>query len=189
MKYKLTAVLLIAFLVFGCTGSVEKPEKQAVDPEPERVNMGIYRQDCDSLCARYIDANSDPREALAYCEKYFEIDLNRNGKIPGEAARITGFGVCEDRVYCLNIHPCIWESSKNNYLTTKKCRDIMCDYYTNQTGGDKEAAARMVKEKMNFGSCDLYDPVISFEGRDGKMISLVASWWINNFQNVNCSEE
>ncbi|MEA3343269.1 MAG: hypothetical protein U9Q92_03815 [archaeon] len=186
MKYKLTAVLLIVFLVFGCTDSVEKPEKRAVDSEPEALSMEQYRMYCDSLCEKYIDSNFDPREAREYCEKYFEIDLNRNGKTTGEAAKINAFGVCEDRVYCLNIIGCRG-SSKNSRLTPQKCRDIMCDAYTERYK-DADMASVYIAEKMKFGSCDLYDPVISSEDVDGKMIS-TASWWIDNFQDVDCSRE
>ena len=165
----------------------EKPEKQAVDSEPESLSMESYRMYCDSLCEKYIDANFDQREALEYCEKYFEIDLNRNGKIPGEAAKINAFGVCEDRVYCLNIRGCNWGSSENSRLTPERCRDIMCDVYVGRFE-DADMASAYIGEKMEFGSCDLYDPVISFEDVDGKAIS-TASWWIDNFQDVNCSGE
>ncbi len=164
---------------------IEMPEKQAVDPEP--LSMEQYRMYCDSLCEEYIDADFDPREALEYCEKYFEIDLNRNGEITGEAAKINAFGVCENRVYCLNIRGCNWGSSKNSRLSPEKCRDIMCDVYTERYR-DADMASVYIAKKMKFGSCYLYDPLISFEDVDGKMIS-IAQWWIDNFKDVNCSGE
>ena len=135
-----------------------------------------YRLVCDTLCERSIDRGFVPAEALHYCGKYYEIDLNENGKIRTEAGKVSAYGVCEERVYCFNIIKCSWGADASQRLTAEKCKEVMCDYYTNQTGGDKEEAARIVEENIQFGSCDLNDDAIA--GHTG--------WWTDNFQNVEC---
>ncbi|MEA3343440.1 MAG: hypothetical protein U9Q92_04690, partial [archaeon] len=92
------------------------------------------------------------------------------------AGKVSADGVCEDRVYCFNLIKCPWGADAGRHLTAEKCKEIMCDYYTNQTGGDKEAAARLIEEKMQFGSCDLNDEAIAG----------YTDWWTDNFQNVEC---
>lgn len=122
-----------------------------------------FRQNCNILCQRYVDTNFAGSEALAYCEKSFEIDLNKNGKIPGESGQVNAFGVCEDHVYCFNIIECNWGPSEKNRLTPTKCKDIMCDVYTSRQGGDNNTAAQYIATKIEFGSCVYNDPEISFD--------------------------
>ncbi len=150
----------------------------------ETREFEALRQHCDVLCTRYVENNFAGPEALAYCEKYFEIDLDRNWKIVGEAEMLEGYGLCEDRVYCFNIKECSWGSSQRSRLTPERCRDIMCDVYSKKYE-DNVTAAEYIQQKIEFGSCDMYDEEISFEGGDGKMVSL-ATWWIDNFQDVHC---
>jgi len=161
-----------------------------------------YSIACDCLCQRYIDADFAPAEALDYCEKYYEIDLNENGKIGGEVGRILAYGleygVSEDRVYCFTLTKCYLGSDRNSRLTPEKCRDIMCDVYTERLKGNETAAAASIKNKIPFGEStdsDHEDLIIvdDVNGNpivdpDGKIISL-ASWWIDNFQDVDCSRE
>ena len=155
-----------------------------------------YRQQCDALCDQYIDSDFNPQEALAYCEKYYEIDLNENGNIPEEVGMLNAFGVSEDRVYCFNIRECSWGPSRNSRLTPKKCSYIMCDVYTERYKGNQTAAAALIKTKIPFGeSTEPYHedllvldmnskPILD---REGKIMS-TASWWIDNFQDVECIE-
>ncbi|MFH1431981.1 MAG: hypothetical protein ABIG84_02075 [archaeon] len=158
---------------------------------PETLELEAYRQHCDSLCSRYVDTNFAAAEGLAYCEKYFEIDLNKNGKIPGEAGKLNAFGVCEERVYCMNIKECNWGSSKNSRLTPQKCRDIMCDIYTERQGGvttvgANASAAVYIENKIEFGTCDQYDSEISFEDTSttpSTSVSL-AAWHVSTFLPV-----
>ena len=175
--------------MYGCN---ERREVKCVESEcvsvviPSLKETSVAeRQYCDALCARYVNSNFAAVEAIAYCEKYFEIDLNRNGKIPGEAGKISGYGGCEDRVYCFNIKECNWGSSERSRLTPERCRDIMCEVYSEKYE-NAETASVYITEKMRFGSCDIYDEEISFEDGRGNVVSL-ASWWIDNFQDVHCS--
>ncbi len=186
MRYKLIAVLLIVFLVLVYIEGMKVLEKP-LSFEHSPIEFGAYRQPCDALCSRYIDSNFDIEKAAAQCEKYFEIDSNKNGKIMGDVNTIYGGGVCEERIYCFNIKECIWGSSKRSRLTPEKCKKLMCEFYTNQTG-DYRQAESIIQEKMQFGSCDPYDPEILYEDENGNVMSL-ASWWIDNFQNVDCSND
>lgn len=183
----LMAVSFYIYMAFrGCGGEV-------YDFETE---LDQYHIACDYLCQRYIDRDYIPAEAVHYCEKYYEIDLNENGKIGGEVGRIMAYGVSEDRVYCFTLNECIWGSSRNKRLTPEKCRDIMCDVYTERYNGNQTAASASIKNKMIFGESTHSDHedliVVDVNGNsildpDGKIVSL-ASWWIDNFQNVDCTE-
>ena len=192
MKYKLIAVLLaVALLIVSLVfGYIDNMMNGSTDKFPEWYIVSSNY--CHDLCDRYVDTNFDPREGLAYCEKYFEIDLNKNGKIHGEAGKLFySFepSVCEDRVYCSMIRSCQWGTKKSACLTPEKCKKLMCEFYTNQTG-DYKRAESIIKEKMEFGSCDTYDEGISVE--DEKRIRSVRPLvldWIDVFQDVDCSGE
>ncbi len=149
---------------------------------PETLELEAFRQHCDALCTRYIDTNFAGAEALAYCEKYFEIDLNKNGKIPGEAGMLEGYGLCEDRVYCFNIKECNWGSSSRSRLTPEKCRDVMCDVYTERYDSNV-TAAEYIATKIQFGTCDALDEEISFEDASGNEHTL-ATWHTSLFGPV-----
>lgn len=140
-----------------------------------------FRQNCNVLCQRYVDTNFAGPEALAYCEKSFEIDLNRNGKLPGEAGKVNAYGVCEDMVYCFNIIECNWGPSEKSRLSPTKCKDIMCDVYT-QRVGDNITAAAYIETKIPFGSCSADDPEISFT--TGATTYSLAKWHTDTFLSV-----
>ncbi len=183
----LMAVFLYIYIVFyDCTGT----------DDDFGIGLEQYRLACDSLCQRYIDSDYVPAEALHYCEKYYEIDLNENGKIGGEVGRILAYGVSEDRVYCFTLKECTLGSDRNSRLTPEKCRYIMCDAYTERYKGNQTAAAALIRNKIPFGEStdsDHEDLIVvsAVNGNPivdpyGKIISL-ASWWIDNFQEVDCS--
>ncbi len=151
------------------------------------VTMEQYNLICGSLCQRYIDANFTEEEARAYCERYFEIDLNENGKTYGEVGKVCGSGVCEDRVYCFNIKECRGGHTLRSRLTPEKCKDIMCEVYT-ERHGDNVTAAKYIQSRIDFGSCDEYDEEISYEDSTGATKSL-AGWWLDTYQSVHCSGE
>lgn len=152
------------------------------------VRMEQYNLICDSLCQRYIDANFTAEEARAYCERYYEIDLNENGKTEGESAKVEGYGVCEDRVYCFNIKECRWGSGPESCLTPEKCKDIMCEVYTEKYG-DNIAAAKYIQNRIDFGLCDEYDEKILYEDASTGATKSLAGWWLDTYKNVNCSGE
>ncbi|MFH1432459.1 MAG: hypothetical protein ABIG84_04540 [archaeon] len=152
-------------------------EDNFYNPTSQEKRLDVLRQYCDTLCASYVDSNFESSKALSYCEKSTEIDINGNDKIHGEAGQLSGFGVCEDRVYCMNIKECRWGASKNSRLTPEKCKDLMCDIYTMRIG-DNDTAASYIQQKVQFGNCD----VNSF-GTNRTLIQ----WWTNNFKNVHCS--
>ncbi len=157
---------------------MDKMSGDALSP-PETLELEAFRQHCDALCTRYVDNNFAGPEALAYCEKYFEIDLNRNGKIPGEAGMLEGYGLCEDRVYCFNIKECNWGSGSRSRLSPEKCRDVMCDVYTERYGSNATAAEYIVNQ-IEFGTCDEYDEEISFEDSTSTVQTL-ATWHTSLF--------
>ena len=167
---------------------MDKMSGDALSP-PETLELEAFRQHCDALCTRYVDTNFAGAEALAYCEKYFEIDLNKNGKIPGEAAKLEGYGLCEDRVYCFNIKQCNWGSSSRSRLTPEKCKDVMCDVYTDRYSSN-DTAAQYIQNVIGFGSCDYEDEEISFEYTDpatGALeVGTLASWHQNIYTTVHC---
>lgn len=151
------------------------------------LKLEAFRQNCQVLCQRYVDTNFAGPEALAYCEKSFEIDLNKNGKIPGESGKVNAYGVCEDKVYCFNIIECNWGPSEKSRLTPTKCKDIMCDVYTDRQGGDNSTAAEYIASKIEFGSCDYYDSEISFTTTIAPIKTItLAEWHKGTFAPVHC---
>ena len=123
--------------------------------------------------------NHCARKALEYCQKSYEIDLNRNGKIPGEAGTLNAYGVCEDHVYCFNIIECNWGPSEKSRLSPKKCKDIMCDVY-NDRFNDNAISNDFIIEKMPFGSCDENDPEITVNTHS------LAVWHTDNYAAPTC---
>lgn len=164
---------------------MDKMSGDALAP-PETLELEAFRQHCDALCTRYVDTNFAGAEALAYCEKSFEIDLNKNGKIPGEAWKLEGYGLCEDRVYCFNIKECNWGSSERSRLSPEKCKDIMCDVYTERYGDNNVTAAEYIETKIEFGSCDYLDEEISFFSTSLGTDVTLASWHQDIYQTVHC---
>ncbi len=162
-------------------------------PGTEGIELDQYRLACSSLCQRYIDSDFVPAEALHYCEKYYDIDLNKNGKTRGEVGTVSGYGVSEDRVYCFNLIECHWGTSRNSRLTPKKCKDIMCDVYTDRQASNETAAA-MIETKIPFGhSTDPYQEELIIKDKDGNpkldaggYEQTEAVWWVNSFGNVHC---
>jgi len=153
------------------------------EPVDTSYRLEGYRQQCQLLCQKYIDTNFAPQEALDYCQKSFEIDLNINGKM-GESGMLNAYGICEDKAYCFNMIECQWGPSEKNSLTPEKCKDIMCNVYTPRIG-DNASAVTHIQQKMQFGSCDINDPEITVTDSNGTSHTF-AKWWTDNFQNVHC---
>ena len=176
------SILAIGFIIVAANCVSVPPTV----PESSRSDrMELYRLVCGLLCQKYIDANFTAEEACPYCEKYFEIDLNENGKTYGEATKVGEYGVCEDRVYCFNIKECMGVSGPDSCLTPEKCKDIMCEVYT-ERHGDNVTAAKYIQSRIDFGSCDPEDEEISYEDSTGATKSL-AGWWLGTYKNVHCN--
>ena len=169
-----TAVVIKIFFLEDIPNSVSLIVETEIGPD-------YFIRICQVLCDRYVNSDFAGPEALGYCEKSFEIDLNKNGKIPGEAGKLNGFGVCEDKVYCFNILECNWGPSEKSRLTPTKCKDIMCDVYTERQG-DNVTAAEYIESKIVFGSCSAYDPEISFDSTTGT--KSLANWHISTYLPV-----
>jgi len=140
------------------------------------LKLDTYRQNCQVLCDRYIDSGFAESEALPYCEKSFEIDINKDGRVLGEAGIVNAYGVCEDAVYCFNIKECNWGAGVNNHLSPAKCKAIMCAVYGERLGPAgttaaliaerKENAANFIEKKIPEAVCAIEtDPSITENGK------------------------
>ncbi len=194
MSLEMIIGLIILLVVAAVVIKIFMDKMNLSDPPgTEGIELDQYRLACSSLCQRYIDSDFVPAEALHYCEKYYDIDLNKNGKTRGEVGHVSAYGVSEDRVYCFTLIECNWGSSRNSRLTPQKCKDIMCDVYTERHASNETAAA-LIESRIPFGeSSDPYqdeliivdingDPILDAGGFE----QTEAVWWVNSFMNIQC---
>ncbi len=180
-KYQIITIILMLLILAPIVIKIFKSDPkldEAIIPQSVDIDFDKYIIHCDALCKRFTDSKRNPSEALAYCEKYFEIDLDKNGKTVSDASILNNHGVCEDRVYCFNIKECTWGSSSRSRLTPEKCKDIMCDIYTEKYS-DNTTAAKYIESMIEFGSCNPKDSELTQEDSS-------ASWWTDTYQNVHC---
>jgi len=177
----LIILLVVAAVVINIfLQKVREPPEVVVKNELE---LESYRQKCQLSCQQYVDAGKAGSAALEYCSKYFEIDINHNG-VFGEAQELNGFGLCEDRVYCFNMYECELKSVGESRLTPQKCRDIMCEEYTEKQGSNN-TAAEYIASKIKFGSCSYDDSAISFTNSTGSIVTL-GGWHKDIYASVHC---
>ncbi len=181
-KYQIITVILMLIILAPVIVKIFKSDSkldELIIPESIDIDFDKYTMHCDALCKRFTDSRRNPKEALAYCEKYFEIDLNKNGKIAEDVSELNNYDVCEDRVYCFNIEECSWGSGSRSRLTPEKCKDLMCDVYAEQYD-DNTTAAQYIQSRITFGSCS--SPGESEITETDTSIS----WWTETYKNVHC---
>jgi hypothetical protein len=94
---------------------------------------------CQSSCSDWKEASGRNAlsAALEYCTTRFTRDVDGDGTVTDIAG--SGYNsYCQDGIHCFNVHTC--EQGINEVLNAKKCRMLMCEYYTT-VGGDNYSRA------------------------------------------------
>jgi len=118
------------------------------------------KNECGNLCTSYQLSSCDLADAVDFCQKKVQIDIDENG-VSGESspgamqhgAGVRGIPYCEDGLYCFDImEDC---GCASIVLNPDTCDVIMCEYYMIRHGFTEEEAKGMVKQYVNTGTCKM----------------------------------
>ena len=118
------------------------------------------KTECNTQCAEYKTSGYDPKMAIGYCTKNFELDLDGDGTQTG-AVKHGLWEVCEDAVYCFHIQPCKWETGE---LDIEKCRQLLCTAYREKyedldADDPVESSNEQILDDIEPGTCSLPEEV------------------------------
>jgi hypothetical protein len=132
----LAGVVITLILHFLRPGAITPPEQ------------ALAKRDFLAACERFCK----DKESVDYCRYYWNgKDWNEN-KINSEVIKVGKYEwyACEDRIYCFLIYPCE-DRFGSGLETMKKCKQLLCQIYTEKYGGDiAKASEVLLKEVITF---------------------------------------
>lgn len=139
-------LIVVAAIIIDMLITTIKPDK--IESRTTELDQMKFKNDCKALCS--------DTESIDYCMTYFTgnkkgiVDWSGNG-IENEIIEMSGWDVCEDRIYCFMASPC--ERFGSNSI--KGCANALCKFYLEKYDGDVLNANEAVLDKIKPGSCNL----------------------------------
>jgi len=125
-------VVVVALLLIGTALHLDILPITIATYDQDVPGKDKVKNECSYMCDEWKDRNGTRSlsRAVEYCTDRFRVDMNDDGRvnqIHGEANN----KYCENGIHCFNVHTCRKDSVE---LTPEKCRQLMCDYFTEIQG-------------------------------------------------------
>jgi hypothetical protein len=132
------AVAMVILQMFSKQISGKTKELKQMEQE-QKLKQDLQRaqQLCAEKCTNALENDCSDVMRAQFCITYIKdfktqepgLDLNGNGIMTDYNAEVLGgIGVCEDKVYCPQLIDCTCKQ----VLTMAQCKEILCQYWSNQ---------------------------------------------------------